>query len=126
MRYLYLGYGTRSRRSLNSVNIEELEQMFVPFDITPDMYDIPCDNDDYADFLKTLYAGSTAAEPHNSSVGGGEDDPTDPEYRFQPDEEDIQLRDPEELRNDRATKISRKEVMKQCRITFYSMFGDDV
>ena len=23
-----------------------------------DMYDIPCDNDDYAEFLKTLYAGS--------------------------------------------------------------------
>jgi tRNA U38,U39,U40 pseudouridine synthase TruA len=86
-----LGYVTRSRRNLNSVNIEELEQMFVPFDITPgrftwqmislivifivhsnyhrnysmlwqafklDMYDIPCDNDDYAEFLKTLYAGS--------------------------------------------------------------------
>ena len=24
-----------------------------------DMYDIPCDNDDYAEFLKTLYAGSS-------------------------------------------------------------------
>jgi len=94
------------------VNIEELEQMFVPFDITPDMYDIPCDNDDYADFLKTLYAGGGAGEPQNSSLGGGEDDPADPEYRFQPDEEDIQLRDPEELRNDRATKISRKEVLR--------------
>lgn len=108
------GYDTRSRRSLNAVNIEELEQMFVPFDITPDMYDIPCDNDDYAEFLKTLYAGGPSGQktdgPQDSSMNVEDDPADDPEYRFQPDEEDIQLRDPEELRNDKATKISRKEV----------------
>jgi hypothetical protein len=36
----------------------------------------------------------------------------------QPDEEDIQLRDPEELRNDKATKISKKEVIVLISIFF--------
>ena len=31
-------------------------------------------------------------------------DEEDPEYNFPPDEEDICLKDPEELRDDRATK----------------------
>ena len=38
-------------------------------------------------------------------------DEDDPEYSFPPDEEDIRLKDPEELRDDRATKES--PVVKQ-------------
>ena len=40
------------------MNIEEIEQQFIPFDITPDMYDLPTPNDDYSDFLQTLYSGT--------------------------------------------------------------------
>lgn len=59
---LITGYETRSRRSMTEMNIEELEQQYIPFDITPDMYDIPCDNDDYSEFLKTLYSGSNSKQ----------------------------------------------------------------
>jgi len=107
------GYATRSRMPLTDTTIEQLEQQFIPFDITPDMYELNCDNDDYSEFLKTLYAGQpedndpqAGASPH----GAGIDDPTDPEFVFPVDEADFQLKDPEELRDDRATKITKKEV----------------
>ena len=63
-----LGYGTRSRRTLTEFNIEELEEQFVPFDITPDMYDVPCDNDDYAEFLKTLYSGANKQQRYQGQT----------------------------------------------------------
>ena len=47
---------------MTEMNIEELEQQYIPFDITPDMYDIPCDNDDYSEFLKTMYSGSNSKQ----------------------------------------------------------------
>jgi len=101
------GYGTRSRRPMTELNIEELEQQFIPFDITPDMYDCPIENDEYSEFLQALYSGPTQTSVVDSTHV---DDDMDPEYSFPPDEEDIRLKDPEELRHDRATKISRKEL----------------
>ena len=41
-----------------------------------------------------------------SALDGCGLDEDDPEYSFPPDEEDIRLKDPEELRDDRATKES--------------------
>lgn len=106
------GYATRSRMPLTDTTIEQLEQQFIPFDITPDMYEINCDNDDYSDFLKTLYAVQPVdyANQSGNSPLHGFDDPTDPEFVFPIDEAAFQLKDPEELRDDRATKITKKEV----------------
>ena len=100
------GYSTRSRNPMTDTAIEEIEQMFVPFDITPDMYEVNCDNDDYTDFLKELY-GSANVGVNTSNVEDVEDDP---EFVYCPDEADKQTKDPEELRNDKATKITKKEV----------------
>jgi len=105
------GYATRSRMPLTDTTIEQLEQQFIPFDITPDMYEINIDNDDYSEFLQTLYAGHPAdASQSGASPLHGCDDPTDPEFVFPIDEAAFQLKDPEELRDDRATKITKKEV----------------
>lgn len=38
----------------------------------------------------------------------------DPEYSFPPDEEDLRLKDPEELRDDRATKVRRNYSSSRC------------
>eukprot|EP00092_Neocalanus_flemingeri_P021197 GFUD01022971.1.p1 GENE.GFUD01022971.1~~GFUD01022971.1.p1 ORF type:complete len:1221 (-),score=398.09 GFUD01022971.1:72-3734(-) len=101
------GYSTRSRNPMTDTAIEEIEQMFVPFDITPDMYEVTCDNDDYTEFLKELYGGTIGA---NVSASNLEDVEDDPEFVYCPDEADKQTKDPEELRNDKATKITKKEV----------------
>ena len=102
------GYATRSRAPMTEYNIEDIEKRFVPFDITPDMYEMTCDNEDYAEFLQTLYAGPTTDV--SGEVAMQEDTQDDPEFVYCPDEADSQLRDPEELRDDRATKISKKEL----------------
>ena len=102
-------YSTRSKVNI-SHNIEELEQLFVPPDITADMYDVPNEeeNGDYVEFLRELFGGvaDDVAAPHH-------DEPEvedDPEFVYCPDEADQEIKDREELRNDKATKISRKEV----------------
>ena len=97
-------YSTRSRVNITDKAIEELEQLFVPPDITPDMYDVPDENEneEYVEFLKELYGG-----PENVDDLDFEDDP---EFVYCPDEADQEIKDPEELRNDKATKITKKEV----------------
>ena len=105
-------YSTRSKVNI-SHNIEELEQQFVPPDITPDMYDAPNElNEDYLEFLKELYGGngdkmdSNAPPPDENEWE--EDD--DPEFVYCQDEAEEEIKDHEELRNDKATKITKKEV----------------
>ena len=97
-------YSTRSRVNITDKAIEELEQLFVPPDITPDMYEIPDENEneEYVEFLKELYGG-----PEHVDDLDFEDDP---EFVYCPDEADQEIKDPEELRNDKATKITKKEV----------------
>jgi len=97
------GYSTRSKKPMTDTALEEIEQTFVPPDITPDMYEIPCENDDYSEFLKELFG------TNNGTVEDLED-VEDPEFVYCPDEADKQTADPEELRNDKATKITKKEV----------------
>ena len=102
-------YSTRSRVNI-SHNIEELEQQFVPPDITPDMYETPNElNEDYLEFLKELYGGDkidNVPPPDENELE--EDD--DPEFVYCQDEAEEEIKDHEELRNDKATKITKKEV----------------
>ena len=104
-------YSTRSRVSI-SHNIEELEQQFVPPDITPDMYDAPNENgdEDYLEFLKELYGGNdkinNVSPPDDNEMEGDDD----PEFVYCQDEAEEEIKDPEEHRNDKATKITKKEV----------------
>jgi len=102
------GYSTRSRHPMTDTLIEDIEQTFIPPDITPDMYDVTCENDDYSEFLKELY-GSSLVDTNTSNIEDVED-VEDPEFVYCPDEADKQTADPEELRNDKSTKITKKEV----------------
>jgi len=100
------GYSTRSRNPMPDTLIEDIEQTFIPPDITADMYEVTCENDDYSEFLKELY-GTSLVDTNTSNI---EDLEEDPEFVYCPDEADKQTTDPEELRNDKATKITKKEV----------------
>jgi len=42
---------TRSKLSLNDTPLEIIEQAFIPPDITEDMYDSACENDEWMQFL---------------------------------------------------------------------------
>jgi len=99
-------YSTRSKKPLRDLAIEDLEKAYIPFDVTPDMYESNVDNDDYALFLKELYAGTENEVTNVSAI----EDEEDPEFIYCQNEADRQIKDPEELRNDKATKITKKEV----------------
>ncbi|KAG5313409.1 GON4L protein, partial [Acromyrmex insinuator] len=98
-----IGQRTRSKLSLSETSLEEIEQAFIPPDITADMTDDwDCELDeDWDNFLKEFTQPLTQ-EP------AVEDDPdADPEYNILEDETD--LWDKEELRTDRAVEVPRKE-----------------
>ena len=99
------GYSTRSKNPMTDKRIEDIEQQFIPFDITPDMYDPveTWENDDYSTFLKEMYN----EEVYNDDAYNEEEDT---EFVYCPDEADEHTKDPEELRNDKATKVTKKEV----------------
>lgn len=46
-----IGMRTRSKFSLNDTPLETIEQAFMPPDITEDMYDLNCENDEWREFL---------------------------------------------------------------------------
>ncbi|KAK9701168.1 hypothetical protein QE152_g30795 [Popillia japonica] len=92
---------TRSKLSLSSTPLEVIEEAFIPPDITTDMYDLDCDDDDWRDFLKTF------TRPLDEVTKDDEDH--DPEYNVLADEE-IDKVDKEELRADKAVKVTRKEL----------------
>lgn len=94
---------TRSKLSLSSTPLEVIEEAFIPPDITTDMYDMDCDNDDWMDFLKQF------TRPLDEVARPTEDEEQDPEYNILADE-DIEEIDKEELRVDKAVKISKKEL----------------
>ncbi|XP_043256320.1 GON-4-like protein [Colletes gigas] len=99
-----IGQRTRSKLCLSETPLEQIEQAFVPPDITTDMYDWDCEVDeDWDNFLKEFTRPLTQ-EPIM------EDDPeADPEYNILEDEETDFL-DKEELRADKAVKVTRKEL----------------
>jgi len=99
-----IGQRTRSKLSLSDTPLETIEKAFVPPDITTDMYDSECDDEDWKDFLKNF------TEPLTTDVNDTfDDDEADPEYNVLADEEKETV-DKEELRVDRAVKVSRKEL----------------
>ncbi|XP_055704869.1 uncharacterized protein LOC129802795 isoform X2 [Phlebotomus papatasi] len=90
--------GTRSKVSLAKTTIEDIEETFVPPDITTDMYEFDCDMDNvWQEFLNEFRRPLTTTETHE------EDDEADPEYVAA---DQIPL-DKEELRE---VKVSRKEL----------------
>lgn len=67
------------------------------------MYDMDCDNDDWMDFLKKF------TRPLDEVAKPTEDEEQDPEYNILADEEIDEI-DKEELRVDKAVKVTRKEL----------------
>jgi hypothetical protein len=51
---LMIGARTRSKLPLNDTPLEHLELAFIPPDISTDMYDSDCDNEEWRKFLKVL------------------------------------------------------------------------
>jgi hypothetical protein len=49
-----IGARTRSKLPLNDTPLEHLELAFIPPDISTDMYDSDCDNEEWRKFLKVL------------------------------------------------------------------------
>lgn len=94
---------TRSRVSLTDTPLEVIEESFIPPDITTGMYDMDCDDEDWAEFLKTF------TKPLDEVVKAAEDEDHDPEYNFLADETDKEV-DKEELRADKAVKVTKKEL----------------
>lgn len=70
---------TRSKLSLSSTPLEVIEEAFIPPDITTDMYDMDCDDDDWKEFLKKF------TRPLEEVTK--DDDDHDPEYNILADEE---------------------------------------
>ncbi|XP_011860640.1 PREDICTED: uncharacterized protein LOC105557870 isoform X2 [Vollenhovia emeryi] len=98
-----IGQRTRSKLSLSETSLEEIEQAFVPPDITADMTeDWDCELDeDWDNFLKEF------TQPLTQELAVDDDPEADPEYNILEDETD--LLDKEELRTDRAVEVPRKE-----------------
>ncbi|XP_044735676.1 uncharacterized protein LOC123297912 [Chrysoperla carnea] len=96
---------TRSKLSLSDTPLECIEQAFIPPDITTDMYDIECDDDDWRNFLKEFTLPLQAV----TTATNEDDDEADPEYNILADEE-IDAVDKEELRADRGVKVTKREL----------------
>lgn len=96
---------TRSKLSLEDTSIIDLESTFVPPDFTPDMYDTQCEDEDWQGFLQSLYKPPEAENTND----GMDDEEKDPEYNYLAEVDDL-IDSDEELRDDRAVKISKKEM----------------
>ncbi|KAK9295017.1 hypothetical protein QLX08_010551 [Tetragonisca angustula] len=99
-----IGQRTRSKVCLSETPLEQIEQAFIPPDITTDMYDLDCELDeDWDNFLKEF------TQPLTQETIVEDDSEADPEYNILEDEE-TEFLDKEELRADKAVKITRKEL----------------
>uniref|UniRef100_A0A8C7VLQ2 Si:dkey-27c15.3 n=1 Tax=Oncorhynchus mykiss TaxID=8022 RepID=A0A8C7VLQ2_ONCMY len=94
---------TRSKRPLRDVPMGQLEAELCAPDITPDMYgcDSAPEDPEWTHWLQ----GIMTSDMYNDEEGDDDDD--DPEYNFlaEIDEPDV-----EDYRNDRAVRITKKEV----------------
>ncbi|RZF42217.1 hypothetical protein LSTR_LSTR004366 [Laodelphax striatellus] len=109
-----IGQRTRSKLCLSETPLEEIEQAFIPPDITCDMYDFNCDNDDWTNFLKEFTQPLDALPDMNETM---DDVEADPEYNVLADEDTL-TEDIEELRHDRGVKVSRREVKELIKELF--------
>ncbi|XP_054850044.1 GON-4-like protein isoform X2 [Eublepharis macularius] len=112
-----IAFRTRSKRPLKDVPLGQLEAELQAPDITPDMYDPnTADDEEWKRWLGGLM---------NDDVGNEDeaDDDDDPEYNFL---EDLDEPDTEDFRNDRAVRITKKEVnelMEELFETFQDEMG---
>ncbi|XP_075186297.1 GON-4-like protein isoform X4 [Anomaloglossus baeobatrachus] len=108
---------TRSKRPLKNVPIGQLEAELQAPDITPDMYEVnTADDDNWKNWLRGLMHDDVGNEDEA-------DDDDDPEYNIL---EDWDEPDTEDLRNDRAVRITKKEVnelMEELFETFQDEMG---
>lgn len=95
-----IGMRTRSKFSLNDTPLEIIEQAFIPPDITEDMYDSACENDEWIEFLSEFTKPLESVQNDD-----GEDDP---EYNVLGDDDFTNV-DKEEFRIDKSVKVTRKE-----------------
>ncbi|KAM4690044.1 GON-4-like protein [Rhinophrynus dorsalis] len=112
-----IAFRTRSKRPLKDVPIGQLEAKLQAPDITPDMYDPnTADDEDWKMWLQSLMQDDVEIEDEA-------DDDDDPEYNIL---EDLDEPDTEDLRNDRAVRITKKEVnelMEELFETFQDEMG---
>lgn len=110
-----IAFRTRSKRTLKDVPMGQLEAELKAPDITPDMYEPNNpDDDNWKFWLRSLM---------QDDVGNEDDDDDDPEYNIL---EDWDEPDTEDLRNDRAVRITKKEVnglMEELFETFQDEMG---
>uniref|UniRef100_A0A8D2JGP0 GON-4-like protein n=1 Tax=Varanus komodoensis TaxID=61221 RepID=A0A8D2JGP0_VARKO len=115
-----IAFRTRSKRPLKDVPLGQLEAELQAPDITPDMYDPnTADDEDWKRWLGGLMHGDVENEDEA-------DDDDDPEYNFL---EDLDEPDTEDFRNDRAVRITKKEVnelMEELFETVRLWFQDEM
>ncbi|XP_041429800.1 GON-4-like protein isoform X2 [Xenopus laevis] len=111
-----IAFRTRSKRPLKDVPIGQLEAKLKAPDITPDMYEQnTADDNEWKKWLISLMDNNVGNED--------DDDDDDPEYNIL---EDLDEPDTEDLRNDRAVRITKKEVselMEELFETFQDEMG---
>ncbi|XP_058015936.1 GON-4-like protein isoform X2 [Ahaetulla prasina] len=111
-----IAFRTRSKRPLKDVPLGQLEAELRAPDITPDMYDPnTADDEDWKRWLGGLMNDDVENEDEA-------DDDDDPEYNFL---EDLDEPDTEDFRNDRAVRITKKEV-NELMEELFETFQDEI
>ncbi|XP_053350062.1 GON-4-like protein isoform X3 [Clarias gariepinus] len=110
---------TRSKRPLRDVPLDQLEAELKAPDITPDMYDCvsALEDKEWSQWLQSLMT----SHPGNEEEGDEEDD-DDPEYNFL---DDLDEPDLEDYRNDRAVRITKREV-NELMEELFETFQDEI
>ncbi|KAL7382553.1 hypothetical protein ABVT39_024333 [Epinephelus coioides] len=111
-----MAYRTRSKRPLRDVPLGRLEAELRAPDITPDMYDSSSAHEDreWTDWLRGLMTSDMENEEEC-------DDEDDPEYNFLAD---IDEPDVEDYRDDKAVRITKKEVNELMEELFETLKED--
>lgn len=109
-----MAYRTRSKRPLRDVPLGRLEAELRAPDITPDMYDSAHEDRDWTDWLRGLMTSEMDNEEEC-------DDDDDPEYNFLAD---IDEPDQEDYRDDKAVRITKKEVNELMEELFETLKED--
>ncbi|XP_054878476.1 GON-4-like protein [Poeciliopsis prolifica] len=111
-----MAYRTRSKRPLRDVPLGQLEAELRAPDITPDMYDSSSapEDRDWTDWLRGLMSSDVDNEEEC-------DDEDDPEYNFLADIDEPDL---EDYRDDKAVRITKKEVNELMEELFETLKED--
>ncbi|XP_069581774.1 GON-4-like protein [Brachyistius frenatus] len=111
-----MAYRTRSKRPLRDIPLGRLEAELRAPDITPDMYDSSSTHEDreWTDWLRGLMTSDVDNEEEC-------DDEDDPEYNFLADTDEPDL---EDYRDDKAVRITKKEVNELMEELFETLKED--